>query len=316
MRNKKKVKLEDNDEKIKELLDGGNSLGRKLTMGEQIESLLQENESLRILARKLYRENQELEKAQQKKGKLGIVLIIAGVLLLLVLGYHELMNYRNARRMKELQNQRLDAYMSGEDIDLTDILPEYRKMYKMNSELVGWIVIDGTDVNYPVLQSKVNQEYYLDHDFDGEKDDAGAIFADARNDVFKPDDNIIIHGHNMKNGSMFGALQQYLDKDFYSKHRIITFDTLYKRNSYEIVSVGLSKITDENDTAFKYYVVLIANDKRDFDNYKKNIHKLEVYNTGTDIKYGDKLITLSTCNSVEKDGRLFIVAKMKGNKYE
>ena len=232
MRNKKKVKLEDNDEKIKELLDGGNSLGRKLTMGEQIESLLQENESLRILARKLYRENQELEKAQQKKGKLGIVLIIAGVLLLLVLGYHELMNYRNARRMKELQNQRLDAYMSGEDIDLTDILPEYRKMYKMNSELVGWIVIDGTDVNYPVLQSKVNQEYYLDHDFDGEKDDAGAIFADARNDVFKPDDNIIIHGHNMKNGSMIGALQQYLDKDFYSKHRIITFDTLYKRNSY------------------------------------------------------------------------------------
>ena len=312
MKKKKSVKSEENDENIKRLLDGGASLGRKLTMGEQMESLLQENESLRILARKLYRENKELKMVQQKKGKFGVVLIIIGIVLLFVLGYHEFRNYRNAERIKELQNQRLEGFMSGENIDLTDLLPEYRKMYKMNSDLVGWIVIDGTDVNYPVVQSKVNQEYYLNHDFDGEENDAGAIFADARNDVFKPDDNIILYGHNMKDGTMFGTLQYYLDKGYYKKHKTISFDTLYDRQSYEIISVGLSKITDESDDTFKYYDFLNAKDKSEFEKYKKNIHKLEAYDTGTDINYGDKLITLSTCNSVEKDGRLFIIAKMKG----
>lgn len=312
MNKRRSVKSEENDEKIRSLLDGGASLGRKLTMGEQMESLLQENESLRILARKLYRENQELKKAQHKKSRFGIVLIVIGVILLLVLICHEFKNYRNAERIKELQDQRLSGYMIGEDIDLTEILPEYRKMYKMNSDLVGWIVIDGTDVNYPVVQSKVNQEYYLDHDFDGEDNDAGAIFADARNDVFKPDDNIILYGHNMKDGTMFGTLQYYLNKEYYDKHKTISFDTLYKRSSYEIISVGLSKITDESDDTFKYYDFLNAKDKSEFEKYKKSIHRLEAYDTGTDINYGDKLITLSTCNSVEKDGRLFIIAKKKG----
>lgn len=300
------------DEKIKDLLDGGAAFGRKLTMGEQMESLLQENESLRILARKLYRENKELKQAKRGANKTGIILIVIGIILLLVFAYKEIMNYRSALKVKQLQEQRLDSYMNGDSIELTDILPEYRKMYKTNSDLVGWIVIDGTDVNYPVVQSKVNQEYYLNHDFDGEEDDAGSIFADARNDVFKPDDNVIIYGHNMKNGSMFGTLQYYLKKDYYNKHKTISFDTLYKRRTYEIIAVGLSKIKDESDNSFKYYDYLNAKDKSEFEDYAKNIKKLAAYDTKKQLKYGDKLITLSTCNSVEKDGRLFLVARMKG----
>jgi len=113
----------------------------------------------------------------------------------------------------------------------------------------------------------------------------------------------------MKNGSIFGTLQYYLDKSYYEKHKTMSFDTLYKRYDYQIVAVGLSKITDESADTFKYYDFLNAAGEKEFDNFKEKIKSLEVYDTGVKMKYGDKLITLSTCNSVEKNGRLFVIAK-------
>ena len=113
----------------------------------------------------------------------------------------------------------------------------------------------------------------------------------------------------MKNGSMFGTLQYYLDKEYYNTHSIISFDTLYGHYVYKIAVVGLSKISEESEDTFKYYDFLNAKNKKEFKTYVENIKKLEAYDTGTSLSYGDKLITLSTCNSVEEDGRLFIVAK-------
>lgn len=155
------------------------------------------------------------------------------------------------------------------------MLPEYRKMYETNSDLAGWIVIDGTDINYPVVQSKVYQEFYLDHNFDGEEDDAGSIFADARNDLLPPDDNIIIYGHNMKDGSMFGTLQYYLDKDYYDKHSTLSFDTLRKHGTYKIAAVGLSKISEESDDTFKYYDFINADSKKNLKNMWKTLKSLK-----------------------------------------
>ena len=177
--------------------------------------------------------------------------------------------------------------------------------------------MNGTQINYPVVQSTVYQEFYLDHNFDGENDESGAVFADARNDVFKPDDNVILYGHNMKNGSIKavatglteGITYYARDKSYYEKHKTMSFDTLYKRYDYQIVAVGLSKITDESADTFKYYDFLNAASEKEFDNFKEKIKSLEVYDTGVKMKYGDKLITLSTCNSVEKNGRLFVIAK-------
>lgn len=267
---------------------------------KQIDQLSKENRDLKLIVKK-----------QQNKHKhfniIGIILIVTGLLFLGFLIYGEYKEYNSARKIKKLQEQKKASY-NGADVQ-QGILPEYRKMYETNSDLAGWIVIDGTDINYPVVQSKVYQEFYLNHNFDGEKDEAGSIFADARNDVFLPDDNIIIYGHNMKNGSMFGTLQYYLDKDYYNSHNIVSFDTLYKRGTYQIAVVGLSKISEESDGTFKYYDFINAENKKSFKRYVENIKKLEAYDTGVSLKYGDKLITLSTCNSVEKDGRLFIVAK-------
>lgn len=268
---------------------------------EQIDQLSKENQDLKLLVKK-----------QQNKRKrfniTGIILIVTGLLFLGILVYGEYKEYSSAKKIKKLQEQKEKAY-KGTDVQTQGMLPEYREMYETNSDLTGWIVIDGTDINYPVVQSKVYQEFYLDHNFDGEKDEAGSIFADARNNVFLPDDNIIIYGHNMKNGSMFGTLQYYLDQNYYNSHNTVSFDTLYKRGTYQIAVVGLSKISEESDGTFKYYDFINAENKKSFKKYVENIKKLEAYDTGVSLKYGDKLITLSTCNSVEKDGRLFIVAK-------
>ncbi len=270
-------------------------------MQDKINQLTKENENLKYMFKK-----------QQKKRRwhniIGIMLIATGLLFLGILAYGEWKGYLSARKVKRLQEQKNAAY-NDTDIPLSDILPEYRKMYKTNSDLAGWIVIDGTDINYPVVQSKVYQEFYLDHNFDGEEDNAGSVFADARNDLMLPDDNIIIYGHNMKDGSMFGTLQYYLDKDYYNKHNMLSFDTLHKHGTYKIAVVGLSKISEESDGTFKYYDFINADSKKAFKKYVENIKKLEAYDTGISLEYGDKLVTLSTCNSVEKDGRLFIVAK-------
>ncbi|HBA97412.1 MAG TPA: SrtB family sortase [Lachnospiraceae bacterium] len=277
------------------------------SMQDKIDKLSKENARLRLMLEKQdYRKN-KVKKRQRRFRIIGAVLIITGLVFLGLLMYGTYSNYKRARDIKKLQEQRASA--AGGNISPDGILPEYRKMYKTNSDLAGWIVIDGTDINYPVVQSKIYQEFYLDHNFDGEEDEAGSIFVDARNDVFLPDDNIIIYGHNMKNGSMFGTLQHYLDKDYYDSHSIVSFDTLYKHRIYKIAAVGLSKISDESDDTFKYYDFLNAEDKKSFKEYVKNIKSLEAYETGVDLKYGDKLVTLSTCNSVEEDGRLFIVAK-------
>ncbi|MFG6330092.1 MAG: class B sortase [Lachnospiraceae bacterium] len=271
------------------------------SMQDKINQLTKENENLKYMFKK-----------QQKKRRwhniIGIMLIATGLLFLGILAYGEWKGYLSARKVKRLQEQKNAAY-NDTDIPLSDILPEYRKIYKTNSDLAGWIVIDGTDINYPVVQSKVYQEFYLDHNFDGEEDNAGSVFADARNDLMLPDDNIIIYGHNMKDGSMFGTLQYYLDKDYYNKHNMLSFDTLHKHGTYKIAVVGLSKISEESDGTFKYYDFINADSKKAFKKYVENIKKLEAYDTGISLEYGDKLVTLSTCNSVEKDGRLFIVAK-------
>lgn len=274
---------------------------------DKINRLKKENARLKLMIESRDNKRNKSRKKQKCFRIIGIVLITIGLVFLGLLIYGTFKDYKRARNIKKLQEQRLSA--DREDILSDDILPEYRKMYETNSDLVGWLVIDGTDINYPVVQSKVYQEFYLDHNFDGEKDEAGSIFADARNDVFLPDENIILYGHNMKNGSMFGTLQHYLDKSYYNEHSIISFDTLYKRSIYKIAVVGLSKISDESDDTFKYYDFLNSTNKKTFKSYVNNIKNLEAYDTGVNLKYGDNLVTLSTCNSVEEDGRLFIIAK-------
>lgn len=183
----------------------------------------------------------------------------------------------------------------------------YQELYNMNSDFFGWIKIDDTVVNYPVMHTPNDPEYYLHTDFDGDYSDSGCLFMDAE---CNPDGNhYLIYGHHMINGTMFGSLPDYEDYDFYTQHNIIHFDTLNSIGDYEICAVFLSQVYDDDDDVFKYYEYKNLDDEYTFDTYVANVKAMSLYDTGVTPTYGDQLITLSTCNYHTSDGRFVVVAR-------
>lgn len=197
---------------------------------------------------------------------------------------------------------------SGGDITRT-VLPEYEAILQENKDFAGWIIIDGTKIDYPVVLTKGDNEYYLARNFNGQSDINGTLFMDGRTNLGNRSTNIIIYGHNMKSGEMFGDLKKYLDEEYWNSHRQITFDTIYEKGTYEIFAVCLAQVQYRNTEGFRYYDFIQADTEEEFAEFLDNIVQLSVF-AGTDLPvYGDELLTLSTCNNFAEDGRLFLVAK-------
>ena len=187
------------------------------------------------------------------------------------------------------------------------VLPEYAELYRQNPDVVGWIRLSDTVLNYPVMQTPDRKEYYLRRDFYGKHSTHGCLFVQEQCDVFRPSDNITIYGHNMHDGSMFAVLHKYENMDFWKTHPVITFDTLSHHNEYEIFSVFKTSATKKK--GFNYQRFVDARNKSQFDRYVKICKDLSLYDTGISPQYGDKLITLSTCDYSLENGRLVVVAR-------
>lgn len=190
-----------------------------------------------------------------------------------------------------------------------EILPELAGLYADNPDLVGILEVVGTDINYPVMQTINDPEYYLRRDFYGDESTAGTLFVDYRCDIVNPTTNTIIYGHNMRSGTMFGGLKRYLKHDYYQSHKTIIFKTLYEEQEYEIVGVGLSAVGYDDDENYKYYDFINAVTGSELQEFLNTIQSLSVYDETIDISATDKILTLSTCNSYTEDGRMFVVAK-------
>ncbi len=189
------------------------------------------------------------------------------------------------------------------------VLPEYEAILAENQDFAGWITIEGTRVDYPVMLTKSDADYYLTRNFNGQNDINGTLFMDARTNLGQRSTNIIIYGHNMKSGEMFGGLKKYLEEDYWSGHKQISFDTIYEKGTYEIFAVCLAQVQYQNTKGFRYYDFIQADSEEEFQEFLDNIEQLSVF-TVTDMPvYGDRLLTLSTCNNYVEDGRLFLVAK-------
>lgn len=186
------------------------------------------------------------------------------------------------------------------------ILPEYLPIYEMNNHTVGWIKIENTNINYPVLQDKSTSDFYLTHNFNKEESYIGAIYVREACDVFLPSDNVVIYGHRITGGQMFSQLQHYTDKAFWQTNQYITFDTLYKHHTYQIFAVF--KTSANPGKGYPYHRFNNALGKEDFDAFVSNVKGLSFYDTGITPQYGDKLITLSTCEYTQENGRLVVVA--------
>ena len=187
-----------------------------------------------------------------------------------------------------------------------DVLAKYRELYLQNEDMVGWIAIDGTKLNYPVMQTKNNPNFYLKKNFEKEYSDLGVPYIQENCDILNSD-NLIIYGHHIKGGKMFGALESYKSKSFYEKHKTIQFDTLTEQAEYEIVAVF--KTVAYRAEGYRYYDFVNAETEEAFAEYVAKCKELALYDTGVSAEYGDKLITLSTCEYSAQNGRLVVVAK-------
>lgn len=184
---------------------------------------------------------------------------------------------------------------------------KYAPVYEQNSDLVGWITIDGTNINYPVMQTKEDPDFYLKHGFDKSYSEYGVPYVQADCEIGKSD-NIIIYGHNMRNGTMFSDLEKYADEEFYRSHRYINFDTLTDYGTYEIFAVFRTVAYSED--GFKYYNFVDLEDAEDFNSFVEKCKELSLYETVVTAEYGDKLLTLSTCEYTRTNGRFVVVAKL------
>ncbi|MCQ2523968.1 MAG: class B sortase [Lachnospiraceae bacterium] len=224
---------------------------------------------------------------------------------------------RQAQEYADLKDDGLSQYLSveqvlkkeyTEEVVIPEILDEYKALYNKNKSLIGWIKIDGTKIDYPVMQT-VNNEYYLKHNFDQKEDANGSIFLDTNCDIITGCTNMIVYGHHMKSGKMFGSLINYGSKDYYDKHDTIYFDTIYEKGKYQIMYVFRSHIYNSDEITFKYYQFIQANSETEFDSAMEEMSRLSLYDTGVTAQYGDQLLTLSTCDYQEANGRFVVVAK-------
>lgn len=198
--------------------------------------------------------------------------------------------------------------LKGNDVKVPEVLDEYAGLYAENSDTIGWLKIDGMTIDYVVMQAPDEINKYLRHDFYGKDSTRGCLFVDEYCDIFNSD-NIIIYGHNMKDGSMFGTLDSYADESFYAEHKIIRFDTIYEKHSYEVVAAISTSIPAKDEDVFRYYEYTSSNDEETFLDYADFIEKNKLYDTGVEINPGDKLLTLSTCAYHTTDGRFVVVAR-------
>ena len=257
---------------------------------------------------------------QEKQRRRTVV--ICSLVTILCLGYVFFYYYlyeRNSNEYEHLASLKTEEtvatdtqvhinYTKEEEKKELVILEKYKKLFSQNKSLIGWIKIDDTNIDYPVMQT-VNNEYYLDHNYNQQYDKNGSIFLDKDCDITNPGTNMIIYGHHMKSGKMFGNLKLYSNKDYYDKHPIIQFDTIYEEGRYQIMYVFRSRIYNEDEIVFKYYQFFDVATPEEFDSNMSEMAKLSLYDTGVTATYGDKLITLSTCDNSEQDGRFVVVAK-------
>lgn len=183
---------------------------------------------------------------------------------------------------------------------------KFAALWDQNPDIVGWLKIEGTQLNYPVVQTTDN-DYYLHKDFTMADNKHGIPFADYRVDLSKPSTNVPIYNHNMKDGQMFGELINYQGLAFYREHPVIEFNSVYKDGQYKIV--GMFIAATKEDDSFGYHNFIEAENDAQLIQFANDVKTRSLIVTPVDVQPGDELITLSTCTYEFKDARFAVVAR-------
>ena len=221
---------------------------------------------------------------------------------------------RNSNKEQELSKDILNNI----EIDTSQVTEEkserilqLEELQKENGEIVAYLEIEGTSISYPVCQT-TNNDYYLTHNYKKEKATYGSLFLDKDFDLTNGSSNYLIYGHRSTKGLMFEDLMKYTNEDFYKAHPTIRFATLQEDATYEIIAVFYSRVYYKSEkNVFRYYYFVNAEDEKQYNDFVNNAKKVSIYDTGVTASYGEQLLTLSTCEYSQEDGRFAIVAKKK-----
>ncbi len=249
---------------------------------------------------------------KEKKGKLRKI-IIAVLTLILVISIAYITYYFYNQHKEKQDNQNI---LDNVEIDTSEVTEEttermlqVRELQKENEEIIGYIEIEGTNISYPVCQAKDN-DYYLTHNYKKEKASTGSIFLDKDFNLTKPSTNYLIYGHRNKQGLMFEDLIKYSKEDFYKEHPTIKFTTATSDDTYEIISAFYSRVYYKSEqNVFRYYYFVNAEAEEEYNEFVNNCKSSSIYDTGKTATYGEQLITLSTCEYSQEDGRFAVVGK-------
>lgn len=184
---------------------------------------------------------------------------------------------------------------------------EYLPLYEQNSDFAGWLHIDGTQIDYPVMCTPDEPEYYLRRAFDGSSSISGTPFIGENGTV--DSDMFIVYGHNMKNGTMFGTLHGYSTKAFWADNPSINFSTITEHREYEVFAAVKTRVLFQGEIGYRYYDHAGSLDEAAFEELIQWLIENSLYNTGIIPEYGEQIVILSTCSYHEDNGRFLVAAR-------
>lgn len=197
----------------------------------------------------------------------------------------------------------------GRESENTVRQSRYAVIHAQNPDFAGWLKIDRTVIDYPVMHTPGDIQYYIRRDFYGKESVSGTPFIGDNCDVDSL--GMIIYGHNMKNDTIFGALDEYADADYQKEHPMIRFSTMEEDREYEVFAAFRTRLLYENEEGFRYYEYVGDLTKERYEEFVEQAEAAALYDTGIRPEYGEQLLMLSTCSYHTKNGRFVVAARRR-----
>lgn len=254
------------------------------------------------------------EKTAKKNKKIKIILVVfLSICLICAISYLVIYFYnsnKNKGLYDDLQQDITEDKTTDEISQVSNgFVDKVKELHQENADVKGWVRIEDTNINYPLLQTD-NNDYYLTHNYKKEYSSYGSIFINSKCDIKNQNSNVLIYGHDMKDNQMFKDLLKYQDKNFYEQHPIIKIATEENEADYEIIYAFKSRVFYQDEkNVFRYYQYYNFDDENKYNEYINNCKKIQLYDTGKIATYGEQLITLITCEYSQENGRMVVVAK-------
>ena len=240
----------------------------------------------------------------RKKNVIAVILIVVG-LVAIATGAYQVWKIHWQDVKAATDYAELSVLYDGGGRNTEGIDQGLAALNTKNPDCIYWLKIPDTTIDYPVMYRPSDKDYYLTRDFNEEYSPSGSLYL---SEICDPErgDNLIIYGHHMRSGAMFAHLEDYKSEDFYKKHKYIELETLQGHEDYEIIAAFTTPVYTGHD--FEYYNFASTEDPTEYDSYVNTCKSKSLYKIDKTVHYGQRLLTLSTCEYSQKNGRMVVVA--------